>query len=388
MRPCRSRPSPTADYQAGHARREGREGHRRERAAQGRQGGADGREPSPIRPSPSRRRTLPPAPPPPAASRPARSPIRHRPPVPQPPERPVAADAPPPVPLPPTPPPPPVPTPPQRTLADAEPIARRSRRPNRCPQAPAAQGGRAETRAAARSEAAHPARPPQAASRQAQARPGRQARSDISRATRRWPIPSPPRSSPTSTPSTRPTFPACSARKRPHRTRRPASRSATSRSRAARPGAAQKMQASLWDQLDGLLEDQYKQCWSYLGLDGRQQICAADQGALWRGRSLIGEPVLINRPADPSLQSLADSAMRAVRRCNPLKIPPNTHPITTSGRAASCASIPPIWPARPAEAPHPAACRMLPCSRIYHDASPHSPILAGDPSSSPPTVRR
>ncbi len=31
--------------------------------------------------------------------------------------------------------------------------------------------------------------------------------------------------------------------------------------------------------------------------------------------------MLINPPSDPALQSLADSALRAVRRCNPLKIP-------------------------------------------------------------------
>ena len=35
----------------------------------------------------------------------------------------------------------------------------------------------------------------------------------------------------------------------------------------------------------------------------------------------MGEPVLINPPSDPAMRSLAESALRAVRRCNPLRIP-------------------------------------------------------------------
>jgi colicin import membrane protein len=37
--------------------------------------------------------------------------------------------------------------------------------------------------------------------------------------------------------------------------------------------------------------------------------------------SLTEAPQLVNPPADPALKALADSALRAVRRCNPLQIP-------------------------------------------------------------------
>jgi colicin import membrane protein len=83
---------------------------------------------------------------------------------------------------------------------------------------------------------------------------------------------------------------------------------------------SQKMASTRWDELDGVLEDQYKQCWSYLGLESQKyipqiKVIYSPDGAL------SAEPVLINPPSDPALRSLADSAMRAVRRCNPLRIP-------------------------------------------------------------------
>jgi colicin import membrane protein len=41
---------------------------------------------------------------------------------------------------------------------------------------------------------------------------------------------------------------------------------------------------------------------------------------------LIGQPELLNPPSDPNLRSLADSALRAARRCNPLRIPAQYQP--------------------------------------------------------------
>jgi hypothetical protein len=37
--------------------------------------------------------------------------------------------------------------------------------------------------------------------------------------------------------------------------------------------------------------------------------------------SLSAKPVMLNPPHDPQWRALADSAMRAVMRCNPLHIP-------------------------------------------------------------------
>ncbi len=83
---------------------------------------------------------------------------------------------------------------------------------------------------------------------------------------------------------------------------------------------AARMSPSLWAGLDGLMLDQYKQCWTYLGLSSEHYIpqikveFKADGG-------LAAQPSLLNPPSDPALRSLAESAMRAVRRCDPLKIP-------------------------------------------------------------------
>jgi hypothetical protein len=37
--------------------------------------------------------------------------------------------------------------------------------------------------------------------------------------------------------------------------------------------------------------------------------------------SLVGAPILVNPPSDPDWRSYADSAVRAVKKCNPLSVP-------------------------------------------------------------------
>lgn len=90
--------------------------------------------------------------------------------------------------------------------------------------------------------------------------------------------------------------------------------------------SAAKMSPSLWGQLDGLIQEQYKQCWSYLGLNNGDQYIPEINVQFTPDGALIGQPTLRNPPGDPNLRSLADSAMRAVQRCNPLKIPPQYAP--------------------------------------------------------------
>jgi colicin import membrane protein len=85
--------------------------------------------------------------------------------------------------------------------------------------------------------------------------------------------------------------------------------------------SAAKMSPSLWGQLDALLQDQYKQCWSYIGLSGQPKYVPEIKVEYAQDGTLIGQPSLVNPPSDPSKRSLAESAMRAVRRCNPLHIP-------------------------------------------------------------------
>jgi colicin import membrane protein len=89
---------------------------------------------------------------------------------------------------------------------------------------------------------------------------------------------------------------------------------------------AAKMSPSLWDQLDGLLQEQYKRCWAYAGLGGQQKYIPEIHVQYTPEGSLVGQPVLLNPPSDPNLRSLAESAIRAVRRCDPLRIPAQYQP--------------------------------------------------------------
>ena len=116
-------------------------------------------------------------------------------------------------------------------------------------------------------------------------------------------------------------------------------RSSTGRKvqREARRGSptasAAKMSPSMWGQLDGLMQEQYKRCWSYLGVaQGRRYIPQVRVAYSASGR-LTGSPVLLNPPSDPSLQSLADSALRAVRKCDPLRIPAQFAPYYNQWKA-------------------------------------------------------
>ena len=69
------------------------------------------------------------------------------------------------------------------------------------------------------------------------------------------------------------------------------------------------------------MQEQYKECWTTLGISSQRNYTPLIEVAYNPDGSLRGEPTLVNPPSDPALRSLADSALRAVRRCNPLRIP-------------------------------------------------------------------
>ena len=48
--------------------------------------------------------------------------------------------------------------------------------------------------------------------------------------------------------------------------------------------------------------------------------------------SLAAQPKLLNPPSDPNLRSLAESAVRAVNRCDPLPIPERYKPYYNAWR--------------------------------------------------------
>ncbi len=90
--------------------------------------------------------------------------------------------------------------------------------------------------------------------------------------------------------------------------------------------SAAKMSPSLWGALDGLLQEQYKRCWNYIGVGGQKKYVPEIHVQYAQDGSLIGQPALLNPPSDPNLRTLAESALRAVRRCDPLHIPAQYQP--------------------------------------------------------------
>lgn len=96
---------------------------------------------------------------------------------------------------------------------------------------------------------------------------------------------------------------------------------------------AARMSPSLAAQLDGLMQEQYKQCWSYFGTSTGHRYIPQIKVEYSKDGALVGQPSLMNPPSDPALNSLAESAVRAVRRCNPLKIPAQFQPYFEQWRA-------------------------------------------------------
>jgi colicin import membrane protein len=95
---------------------------------------------------------------------------------------------------------------------------------------------------------------------------------------------------------------------------------------------AERMSPSMWGQLDGYLQEQYRQCWNKFGFDGQTYV--PQIRVLFNADGSLGaEPVLANAPGDASERALADSAMRAVRRCDPIRIPPQYAPYHAQWRA-------------------------------------------------------
>jgi colicin import membrane protein len=88
----------------------------------------------------------------------------------------------------------------------------------------------------------------------------------------------------------------------------------------------QRMSPSMWGQLDGFLIEQYKRCWSYMSLGPTARYIPQIEVSYTQTGGLRAEPRLRNQPTDPNLRALADSAMRAVKQCNPLRIPAQFQP--------------------------------------------------------------
>jgi len=102
--------------------------------------------------------------------------------------------------------------------------------------------------------------------------------------------------------------------------------SAAEVNRTAALGAANatgpKLNPSQRDQLGALLKEQLAQCWSPpAGLAGAENVKPVVKMQLSQSGELQGQPVLVNSSSDPAFRPVAESAMRAIRRCSPFRIP-------------------------------------------------------------------
>jgi colicin import membrane protein len=85
--------------------------------------------------------------------------------------------------------------------------------------------------------------------------------------------------------------------------------------------SAAKMSVTMWDSLRGIIADQYQRCWSQSGHSQEKGYFPVVRVQLREDGGLATSPVLTNPSADPDDRALAEAAIRAVRSCDPLRIP-------------------------------------------------------------------
>jgi colicin import membrane protein len=93
-------------------------------------------------------------------------------------------------------------------------------------------------------------------------------------------------------------------------------------------GNAQRLSPSMRDALIGLLQEQLHKCWVVpVALQSAPNPpIPSVRVKLNQDGSLGAEPAVLNRSADALFGVAADSALRATRRCAPLKIPAQFQP--------------------------------------------------------------
>ncbi len=90
---------------------------------------------------------------------------------------------------------------------------------------------------------------------------------------------------------------------------------------------AARMSPSLSAALDAWLTDAYLNCWTPPPtMPEGERYVAEVRVAFNADGTLAGPPTLMNPPTDPAWRAHAESAMRAVLKCNPLRVPPQYAP--------------------------------------------------------------
>ncbi len=93
-------------------------------------------------------------------------------------------------------------------------------------------------------------------------------------------------------------------------------------------GTAQRLNPSQRDQIAGLIREQLIKCWQppIAVQTAAKPPTAIIRLGLKQDGSLSTEPALMNSSTDPLFRPVADSALRATRRCAPLRIPASFAP--------------------------------------------------------------
>jgi outer membrane biosynthesis protein TonB len=90
---------------------------------------------------------------------------------------------------------------------------------------------------------------------------------------------------------------------------------------------APRMSVSMASALDAWLTESYLNCWTPPPMMPEGDVYVAQiKVVLNVDGSLSARPVLINPPTDPAWRAHAESAMRAVKKCDPLHVPPQYAP--------------------------------------------------------------
>ena len=90
---------------------------------------------------------------------------------------------------------------------------------------------------------------------------------------------------------------------------------------------AARMSPSLSAALDAWLTEAYLNCWTPPpSMPEGDRYVAEVRVAFNADGTLAGQPVLVNPPSDPAWRAHAESAMRAVLKCNPLHVPSQYQP--------------------------------------------------------------
>ncbi len=85
--------------------------------------------------------------------------------------------------------------------------------------------------------------------------------------------------------------------------------------------SAAKMSLSMKVALDNWFQDAYRACWSPPPTPPGEKYIAQIKVEFGADGALTGAPSLANPPSDPAWRAYAESARRAVLKCNPLRVP-------------------------------------------------------------------